>query len=511
MERRAFLQSGAAAALLSFGSRWILSCGGDIAPPKPAATPGPTATTWGPTTTTSGPTMAEQLATFVRGARFEDLTPQMLETYKMHVLDTMGCAIGALSAQPMKKVRAMVDELSAPGRCMLIGGGKVAIDLAALYNSSLERYLDFNDTYLAPGESLHPSDNLPAVLAACEYAGGSGRDFLTALAVAYQVQCRLSYVAPVRARGFDHTTQGAYAVASGVSRALGLDQAAASNAIAICGTAYPALRVTRSGLLSNWKGLAYPNTAFNCTSGAMLARHGITAPLDVFEGVNGFMQDIAGPFTIDWTKEKLDIIPQTSLKLYDAEFHGQSAIADALEIQQKTPFKGADVARVDIEIFQVAYDIIGGGIDGDKDVIHTKEQADHSLPYMVAVALLDGQVTEAQYTAARIASPDVQTLLKKVRTKPADDLSKLFPARMPVRMTITLNNGQKSSGYKDDYYGFYTRPWDWKATEEKFQELTAPFADSTLRGELVRTVKSLDTLALISQLTDLLGRVGAPR
>src|SRR5206468_7254402 len=126
--------------------------------------------------------------------------------------------------------------------------------------------------------------NLGAVLAASEYALSNGREFLTALALAYQVQCRLSDVAPVRAKGFDHTTQGAYAVAAGVARALGLDQNGVANAVAMSGTAYNALRVTRTGSLSNWKGLAYPNTAFGATHATFLAMRGITGPLEVFEG-----------------------------------------------------------------------------------------------------------------------------------------------------------------------------------------------------------------------------------
>jgi len=146
--------------------------------------------------------------------------------------------------------------------------------LAAFYNSALVRYLDYNDSYIAKHETCHPSDNLGAVLAASEYAQRNGREFMTALALAYQVQCRLSDVAPVRAKGFDHTTQGAYAVAAGVAKALGLDQQRVANAIAISGTAFNAMRVTRTGSLSNWKGLAYPNTAFGATHAAFLAMRG---------------------------------------------------------------------------------------------------------------------------------------------------------------------------------------------------------------------------------------------
>jgi 2-methylcitrate dehydratase len=243
--------------------------------------------------------MVEQLAAFVTRSSYNDLSVAARQALKTHILDALGCAIAALDGAPVRAIRAQVENFGGTQRCILIGGGRTAPDRAAFYNSALVRYLDFNDSYLAPGETCHPSDNLGAVLAAAEHGGRSGRDLLTALAVAYQVQCRLSDVAPVRAKGFDHTTQGAYAVAAGVSKALDLDQDRTANAIAISGTAFNALRVTRAGRLSNWKGLAYPNTAFGATHAAFLAMHGITGPLEVFEGNKGFMDAIAGQFEID--------------------------------------------------------------------------------------------------------------------------------------------------------------------------------------------------------------------
>ncbi len=158
-------------------------------------------------------------------------------------------------------------------------------------------------------------------MAAAEYAGASGRELLTALAVAYQVQSRLSDVAPVRSKGFDHTTQGSYAVAAGVSRALSLDEAKTGNAIAIAGTAFNALRVTRTGRLSHWKGLAYPNVGFGATHAVFLAMRGVTGPPEVFEGNKGFMDAIAGQFVIDWSSEDLERVLRTIVKKYNAEIH----------------------------------------------------------------------------------------------------------------------------------------------------------------------------------------------
>src|SRR6266852_6241917 len=278
-------------------------------------------------------TQVEQLANFVVRMTYEDLSEEARQQLKIRILDALGCAIGALEGPPIKMLRVQIEDFGGRPLVTLIGGGKSAPDRAALYNSALVRYLDYNDSYIAPKETCHPSDNLGAVLAASEYAHKSGREFLTALALAYQVQCRLSDVAPVRAKGFDHTTQGAYAVAAGVAKALGLDQKKTANAIAISGTAYNALRVTRTGSLSHWKGLAYPNTVFGAVHATFLAMRGITGPLEVFEGNKGFMDNIAGHFELDWSKETLEAVRRTSVKKYNAEFHSQSTLEGILELR----------------------------------------------------------------------------------------------------------------------------------------------------------------------------------
>src|SRR3989442_2497171 len=316
-------------------------------------------------TGSSSMTIAERLARFAARASYYDLSEAAREQLKIRVLAALACAIGALDGEPVRLVRAQVEEFYGAGPCSLIGGGHAAPDRAAFYNSALVRYLDYNDSYLAKGETCHPSDNLGAALAASEYARGSGKQFLTALAVAYQIQCRLSNVAPVRARGFDHTTQGAYAVAAGVSKALGLDQDRTANAVAISGTAFNALRVTRTGRLSNWKGLAYPNTVFGATHAAFLAMRGITGPLEVFEGNKGFMDAIAGHFEINWERENLEAVRHTSVKKYNAEFHSQSALEGILELRETHQIRPEEIERITIDIFDVSYNIIGGGEEGD--------------------------------------------------------------------------------------------------------------------------------------------------
>ncbi|MBI4455025.1 MAG: MmgE/PrpD family protein [Acidobacteria bacterium] len=450
--------------------------------------------------------LVEQLAAFVVKAGWEDLSAQAREAMKIRILDSLGCAIGALEAEPVRAIRVLLEELGGRLLCSLVGGGRTAPDRAAFYNGALTRYLDFNDSYLAKGETCHPSDNLGAVLAATEYARGSGSALLVASAVAYQVQCRLCDEAPVRAKGFDHTTQGAYAVAAGVAKALNLDAEQTANAIAIAGTAFNALRVTRTGALSHWKGFAYPNTAFGVTHAAFLAKHGITGPREVLEGKKGFMDTIAGRFTIHWLDEDLERVQNTVLKKYNAEVHSQSALEGTLELKAEHRFEGHDVKQIVIEIFDVAYHIIGGGEEGDKTLVRTKEEADHSLPYLLAVAVLDGSVMPQQFTTERILREDVQRLLRRITVRPSEELSRRFPREHSCRIAVHLLGGRTVTKEKADYEGFHTRPMRWETVVEKFNLLTSSYANEDLRRAIIDTVANLESRSA-GDLTSLLRKV----
>ena len=437
-------------------------------------------------------TEVERLARFVATRSWDDLSEQAQLELKIRVLDALGCALGALGAPPVRAVRAVVDDFGGRPLCGLIGGGRSAPDRAALYNGALIRYLDFNDSYFAPGETCHPSDNLAPVLAAAEYAAASGRELLTALAIAYQVQCRLSDEAAVRAQGFDHTTQLAYAATAGAAKALRLGEAQIANAIAIAGTALNALRVTRTGALSQWKGLAAPFAASGSVQAAFLAARGITGPPQVFEGNKGFSDSIAGPFQIDWEQESLERVRRTFLKRYNAEIHSQSALEALLELREAEAVDPEDVERIELETFQVAYDIIGGGEEGAKTEVRTKEQADHSLPYLLAVALLDGQVMPEQYSPERIVCADVQALLRRVVVRPAADLTARFPAEHACRLRLHLTGGRTLATTKHDYEGFVTRPMSFERARRKFERLAAHTVAPELAVELADMVAALD-------------------
>jgi 2-methylcitrate dehydratase len=451
-------------------------------------------------------TAAEELADFATRDHDAELAEPTSLQLRIRVLDALGCAIGAIGGDPVERVRSYVRTHGAGGTCRMIGGGTSGPRAAALLNGSLVRYLDFNDSYIAPGETCHPSDNLAAILAAADVAEAEGNDLLLALGTAYQVQCRLSDEAPVRDRGFDHTSQLVIGTAAGVSRALALDATHAANAIAIAGTALHSLRVTRTGSLSEWKGLAAPFAAASALEATLLAAEGITGPLELFEAKKGFIDALSGPFEIDWSRERLDRVLRTDVKRYNAEAHSQSAIDVILRMRRRERFDAKDIDQVDVEIFQVAYDIIGGGAEGAKTQIRTKEQADHSLPYILAAALLDGEVGPAQYTSERIQRTDIQQLLNRVHTRPSDELSARFPREMPCRITIRLRDGRSIVGEGADFPGFHSRPLDWPTALEKFTRLAGSRTTPALCDQIADTVHDLESRRA-HDLSKLLGEI----
>src|SRR5690606_17211222 len=141
---------------------------------------------------------------------------------------------------------------------------------------------------------------------------------------------------------------------------------------------------------------------------------GITGPEQVFEGNKGFKEAIAGDFRIDCDKEDLERVTKTIIKKFNAEIHSQATLAGLKDLRHQHAFDPADITSIELNTVDVAYHIIGGGEEGGKKNIRTKEEADHSLPYMMAAVLLDGNVLPAQYLPERILRDDIQQLLQKV-------------------------------------------------------------------------------------------------
>jgi 2-methylcitrate dehydratase len=290
----------------------------------------------------SGQSQAEGIAKFASRVTYDDLTPERRERLKISILDSLACAINVVGAPPIAACLAQAKEFGGPnGRCTLIGGGKADVVYAASYNTALVRYLDFMDSYLAGAELCHPSDNMGSVLAACEHMRRSGKEFLTALAVAYQVEALMTASAPFMERGFDLTTQLTYSVGAGVGKALGLDEAKTAAAVEICGQTGIPLLVVRTTPISQWKGLSSSQVAFGCVNAVFLASRGVTGPKYVIEGSCGLAQALDQSVHVEWEQAKLDCFDRLSLKSYNSAVPTQSAIFCALELHKMHPFDAA--------------------------------------------------------------------------------------------------------------------------------------------------------------------------
>jgi 2-methylcitrate dehydratase len=453
----------------------------------------------------TGASQAEGIAKFACRVKYEDLTPERRERLKVSVLDSVACAINALGAPPIMACLEQAREFGgSDARCTLIGGGKANVVYAAQYNTALVRYVDFMDSYLGGQELCHPSDNVGAVLGACEYAGRSGKDFLTALAVAYQVESALTANAPFMADGFDFTTQLSFSIAAGASKALQLDEAKSLAAVGICGDVIPLL-VVRTTPISQWKGLNSSQAALASVHGVFLASRGVTGPKYVIEGPNGLAQALGKSINIDWDNMKLDCFDRLALKSYNTAVPGQSAVFCTLELHKAHPFDPADVVSIEVDVFQDAYDFMGGGRFGPKKNVHTKEDADHSLPYLLAVGLLDGDVQPAQLEPNRIEKPDVQDLLQKVTVKPDAGFTARYPAEVSSRVTVRLKNGDSFTHEVSAYPGASTRPFTWNETEAKFDKLATGHTTAKSRQTIKNAVRSLEDI----QMSDLMKALSA--
>jgi 2-methylcitrate dehydratase len=393
-------------------------------------------------------TLAERMAKFATGLRFEDLPHDVVHEVKRVVIDSLGCALGAWREEPCEVARKVASTMTATPGATVWGTRHVAPpDWAAFANGCLVRYFDYNDTYLSK-EPAHPSDNIPASFCAAQAARANGRELIAAIVIAYEVQCRLCDTSSIRARGWDHVTYGAFSTACASSRLMKLSEAQTRHAIGIAGVASAALRQSRVGELSHWKGVAFANAARHGVYSAMLARAGMTGPAPIFEGEKGFeklvsgsLDSVRGPFAKDGAKLVPDdgfMIRKSCIKFWPAEYHSQSAIDCAMKIREQ--LKGATIESVLIESHDASVDIIGS--EPEKWRPQNRETADHSLPYITAAALVDGEITSRQFDPQRFTEPKLVDFVQRVKVVRNKELSDMYPGAVANMVTVKTSDGR---------------------------------------------------------------------
>ena len=452
-------------------------------------------------------TLAHQLADYTCALRFEDLSPAVVHEVKRRVIDSFGCALGAWDEEPCVIARKVASEFSAKNGSTIIGTDhKAPPDWTAFANGCCIRYFDYNDTYLSK-EPAHPSDNISAALAVAESVGATGPELITAIALAYEVQCRFCDAASIRARGWDHVTYGAFSTALACARLMNLDPKKTRHAVNIAGVAGAAMRQARVGELSHWKGVAFATAARHGVFSALLARSGMTGPGPIFEGQMGFekqlgvsLGNVGEKFAVPFPKTEngpAAMILNTSIKYWPAEYHSQSAIEAALLLRKDIP----DLARVKsitIESHDASVDIIGS--EPEKWKPNTRETADHSLPYITAIALIDGEVTSKQFESERFADPQVWKFLETVNVKRNAELSAMYPDAVANIVHVDLDDGRRLTKRIDYPLGHAKNRLKDSEVEGKFLALVSPALGEKRARGVVDLVWKLDEAENVDEL-----------
>jgi 2-methylcitrate dehydratase len=460
-------------------------------------------------------TLAEQLAQYAVGLKYEDLSAEAIKEVKRRVINSLGCALGALNEEPCVIARKVASRFVTTEGATLFGTNtRVPTDWAAFANGCLVRYFDYNDTYLSK-EPAHPSDNIPAAIAVAEATGSTGKDLITAIVLAYEIQCRLADAASIRSRGWDHVTYGAFSTALAAAKLMKLDVEKTRQAVNIAGVASVALRQSRVGELSHWKGCAFGNAARHGVYAALLAREGMMGPAPIFEGEKGFEKLVSGPLsdfklpTGDYGLRKNDfMILKTSIKYWPAEYHSQSAIEAALKLNHRLGHN-PEIESVIVQSHDAAVDIIGS--EPEKWTPTSRETADHSLPYIVAAALMDGEISSKQFESKRIADPELRALVQKVKVERHTELSAMYPGAVGNIVTVKLKDGTTHNERVDYPRGHAKNPMTDMEVDAKFHILTDPLLGNDRSKSLSALVWKLDDVAHMSELLNLTMKGGIAR
>ncbi|MCE4612318.1 MAG: MmgE/PrpD family protein [Desulfurococcales archaeon] len=449
-------------------------------------------------------TIARRMAEWASSYSIKNAPENVVEELKKRFVDTMAVAVGAFKEKPVTIARKIALGTSGSRYSATVWGTlfSSAAQQAVFANGCAARYFDFNDTYLSK-EALHPSDTIPAIVAAAEISESDGREVLEGMAVSYEIAGALADSYSVRGRGLDHVVYINIASAVGAAKVLGLDVDGIENAVNIAVTTSLALRQTRAGELSMWKGCAAAHAAANGFFSALLAYEGMTGPAPVFEGEFGFFNVALGGEKFELSELRGDRVLRTSIKYWPVEYHSMSAVEAALKIRREAgPLKPEDIKEVQIRTFTVSYKIIVK--DPEKWRPKTRETADHSLPYIVAVALLDGKVDIDSFSETRIKSRDVAEVMEKTRIEVDPEYDKIYPEGIPNKIIVKTREGRTYEAESIYPPGHFRNPLARREVEEKLEKLVKDKVDSHKVGEFLKLSWNLEKVENVRRLVKLL-------
>ena len=452
-------------------------------------------------------TTVQRLASYAAALRYEELPQDVVHQVKRLVVDSLGCGLGAMASEPVVAARDLASSITGSLTATVLGT-RIATtpDLAAFVNGTMVRYLDFNDSYNGKGIA-HPSDNIPVIMAAAEAYGGSGRDLITAVVLAYEIQA--AWTDTFELGVWDQAAYGAISMPLGAGKVMGLTEEQLAEALRISVVSGMTLGEARRGTISHWKAAALPNTGRNGIFAAMLAKRGMTGPPAVFGGTHGFMAAVIGqpiemaPLAGEGGDGRQFRIMESRVKRFPAGFVSQTAIEGAIEAREALGItSGSDVQRIRIRTFESGLRIMAG--DPTRWHPETRETADHSIPYVVACATLFGTVEPAHFDEATLHDPHLLDLVQKIEVVQDAECDAAWPEAILNIVTVQTVDGREHTARVPYYSGHYKRPMSDQDLEQKFNRLTAALLDHDRQQAALKRLWQLEDVDDLAEVMALL-------
>jgi 2-methylcitrate dehydratase len=441
--------------------------------------------------------LAERLARYATGLRYDDIPEDVIRLAKRAILDTIGCAFGGYTAQPSRiAIRLAGDVSSKHGATVLLSGTATSPDLAVFANGVMIRYLDFNDAFVSLTHGAgHPSDTIAALLTAAEVAGRSGRDLITATVLAYEVFCKVADVFDYLGNGIDHSTITGIAAVVGAGRLMGLTADEMVHAIGITVGGNTATRQGRSDALSNWKAYAAADACRKAIFSAQLAQAGMTGPNNVFEGSYGFFKVMGRkPVAPPQLGEPFGI-RRTFTKRFPLGQFSQTVAQAAMEVR---PFFTTpdDIHEINIHVSHSAIKIMADGPDKWRPQTH--ETADHSIPYAAGLVLLYGNIDPEYYEDPYLHDPRLLDLVSRVKCLPSDEADRTENEFNLCELEIVLKSGARKTVRVEYHRGHFKNPMTDAEMEEKFRLLAQKHLEAGRVDTLLRLLWSIESVPQVS-------------
>ena len=451
-------------------------------------------------------TVTAKMSRWAAGLEFKDLSADAVYQAKRFLLDSLGCALGGYRQHDVKIALSVLDEIAGPGRATVIGTGR-RIDpvSASLANALMIRCMDYNDIYWKQDPS-HPSDIFPAAIAGCERAGSGGQELLVGLVLGHEFEMRLCEAAfpGIRERGWHHATLTAFVSPIVAGRALRLTWEQIQHAIGISASRHCTLGAVTAGKLTMMKNTVDPIATQSGVFAALLAEKGYSGPEHVIDGKEGLTHVFGAEWKLGLLTDRLGEswrITQCGMKAFPTEALTHTPISAVLDLVKTNDLHPEQVEKIQIRSLARAADILS---DPSKYDPHTKETADHSLPYVIAAALVERQVTPAQFTMEKILDPKIREQLRKVEVVADPEIEKVFPALQRVIVNINTTDGRSFSKQLDYPKGDPRNPLTDQEVEEKFAALADGVLSNSAQKRVKEAVWNLERAESVSELMALL-------